>query len=145
LIAFKLAMEDEDYLFIKDASDVRGLRRIRNKELNALIRSMLKSMSRVSPARECGWLRPPPVQQCEEALRDLERSRRNMGVYQRFVILEGQEAPYVLETAIDQYRRWIGQGLIRGNEDTNFQDANNTLDDDPADEEGAAGGAVGGE
>jgi hypothetical protein len=35
-------MEDEDYLFIKDAGDVRDLRRICTKELNALVQSMLK-------------------------------------------------------------------------------------------------------
>jgi hypothetical protein len=120
-------MEDADFMIIKDTGGARDLRKIKPKELQALVRGMYKDYEYHLGLYEDGF--NPPVHRLDMALRELERARRNMSTYQRYLHLGGEGVPEALELAIEHYLRWISQGMGGGNDNPNFQDANDTLED----------------
>jgi hypothetical protein len=96
---------DPDYLFVKETGEARNLTVVPPKELQALVKSLWKDYEYHRGLYAEGF--QPPAQRLDETFREMERCYKNVLAYMRYLRLQKEDVPQILQAAAEKYEEWL--------------------------------------
>jgi hypothetical protein len=94
---------DTDYLFVKETGEARNLTVVPPKELQALVKSLWKDYEYHRALYAAGF----QAQRLDETFREIERCYKNVLAYMRYLRLQKEDVPQILQAAAEKYEEWL--------------------------------------